>query len=201
MKKITVGILSVTAALLSGCLVTSVAPFYTPGDLTWEPALVGAWTNPKKTGERWKFEPDGTNTYLLTLVSDDKPFLMQAHLFKLEGVSFLDLFPAEEKGEVQPPPIPSHFLFRVRQTAPSLRLALMDYDWLGKSLEKEPKALAHQWIRTRYEPDTARLVLTADTADLQQFLLKHLKTEAAWQSDFDLVKDAPTAPSALRQVK
>ena len=43
------------------------------------------------------------------------------------------------------------------------------------------------------KPEDSRLVLTADTAELQQFILKHLKTEDAWKDGFELKRDAAAA--------
>src|SRR2546426_11836026 len=121
MKKLIFPLLSL-AAVLTGCLVTSVCPFYTQKDLAFDAGLVGQWTNAKEAGEHWKFEKDGDKAYRLTNTSDGKTSVMQVHLFKLGGQSFLDLFTAEIKDDAQPPPIPSHFLLRADQLAPTVKL-------------------------------------------------------------------------------
>jgi hypothetical protein len=192
MKKLIFPLLSL-AVVLTGCLVTSIYPFYTQKDLGFEPGLVGQWTNTKESGEHWKFEKEGENAYQLTYTSDGKTSDMQAHLFKLGSQSFLDLFTSEAKDDIQPPPIPSHFLLRADQLTPTVKLAPLNYDWVKESLAKNPKALRHHLIPSGDKPEDARLVLTADTAELQPFILKNLKTPEAWSEALELNRDAQAA--------
>ena len=161
------------ALVLTGCLVTSVYPFYTARDVVFDPALAGSWTNSTDERERWEFAAVKTNNYTLTYVAKDSTNVMQATLFKLNDNLFLDLFTSEMNDEVQPPPIPSHFLFRVMQMKPTLKMAPMDYEWLGKLLTDNPAALRHHVVRGGKESNDERLVLTADTAELQKFIVKH----------------------------
>jgi len=195
MKKLIALLLVSGTALLTGCLVTSVYPFYQQKDLAFEPALLGDWTNPKEAGEHWKFERESTNAYRLTYTSDGKDYLMRAHFFKLGENAFLDMFTMEAAGDAEPPPIPSHFLFRVFQPGPNPKLAAMNYDWLKELLNKEPAALRHHIIADEEKPDDTRLILTADTAELQKFILKNLKTEAAWKDDFELNRGSSASKS------
>ena len=58
------------------------------------------------------------------------------------------------------------------QFEPELKLAFFNFDWLGKFLEKNPKALAHHAEDTK-DKEGGRLILTAGTRDLQKFVLKH----------------------------
>lgn len=193
MKKLIVPLLSV-AAFLTGCLVTSVYPFYTQKDLTLDPRLVGQWANAKQASERWKFEKSGETGYQLTYTADDnKSCVMQAHFFKLGSQAFLDLFTTETKDNIQPPPIPSHFLFRADQLTPTVKLAPLKYEWLKDYLTKHPKALRHHLIPSGDKPEDARLVLTADTPELQRFILAHLKNAEAWDDSLELVHETQTS--------
>ena len=63
--------------------------------------------------------------------------------------------------------IPGHLLVRVSLAQTNLQLALCNGDWLKKYLEKNPKAIAHR-------DDGDGITLTAETRDLQKFMLKHL---------------------------
>jgi len=193
MKRLIVMLLTGGAAFLTGCLVTSVYPFYQQKDLAFEPALLGGWSNSKEAGEHWKFERESTNAYKFTYTSDGKDSVMRAHFFKLGENSFLDMFTTEESGNSEPPPIPSHFLIRVFQVTPSPKLAALNYDWLKDLLNKEPNSLRHHVIADKDKPEDNRLILTADTAELQKFILKHLKTESAWKGDFQLNRDSSDA--------
>jgi hypothetical protein len=189
MKKLNFIVVATAAALLTGCLVTSVYPFYNQKDVGFEPALLGNWVNSKSTDEHWKFEREGTNAYQFTYISDNKASVMQAHFFKLDQNSFMDLFTTQDT-DVQPPPIPSHFLVRVFEVKPVPRLAALNYDWLKSFLEKDPTALRHHVLTNETNSEDTRLILTAETAELQKFILKHLKTEAAWKEDFELKPDS-----------
>ena len=188
-KTVTFILLAMLAAALTGCLVTSVYPFYTEKDLTFDPALLGQWSKADEKKEQWKFERRGTNAYLLTFVSDDQTNVMQAHLFKLAGQRFLDLFAPEKESEVLPPPIPSHLLLRVAQVTPTLRMTALNHDWLKDYLQKVPNAVRHELVQSGERPDDVRVVLTADTAELQKFILNQIKTNAAWNEEFELKKD------------
>jgi hypothetical protein len=191
MKKLILPLVAVSA-VLTGCLVTSVCPFYTEKDLAFDNALVRSWTNAKEAGEHWKFEKDDQQAYQLTYSNDSGTSVMQAHLFKLGGQTFLDLFTTETK-DIQPPPIPAHCLLRARVSASTIGLTPLDYEWLNNWLAKNPKDLHHHIIRTGKNSDDTRLVLTADTAELQRFIVKHLKTEQAWKEGFELRRDTPAA--------
>jgi hypothetical protein len=171
------------ALALTGCVVTSVYPFYFEKDVAFEPGLLGDWTKGQAAKERWKFERDGETAYRLTYTEGDKSSVMQARFFKLPGQTFLDLFASEPKDDGLPPAIPSHLLLRVVQTGPTLEMAALNYEWLGTLLEKNPKAIRHHVVQGSGDK---RLVLTADTAELQRFVVKHLKTEAAWKDGLEL---------------
>ena len=88
--------------VLTGCVISSVYPFFTAKDVAFDPALVANWTNTKEAGEHWNFERAGSNAYQLTYSSDGKSCSMEAHLFRLKDGIFLDLFNPEATGEIQP---------------------------------------------------------------------------------------------------
>ncbi|HEY2859830.1 MAG TPA: hypothetical protein VGJ21_15520 [Terracidiphilus sp.] len=182
--------LGCASALLTGCIVTSVHPFYTAKDVTYDPALLGQWTNTQATDQRWTFEKQGENSYQLTYFSGtagEKTNVVRACLFKVSGASFLDFIALDGPCEVMPPPIPSHFVLRVYQVAPTLKMAALNNDWLRNVLDKDPKLIRHEMLG---EKDDRQVVLTAETAELQDFLRKHLQTDDAWKDPFDLKRQA-----------
>ena len=184
MKKQMFVLASIVTLLLAGCVVTSVHPFYTTKDLSYEPALLGQWTN-TTANEHWTFQKEGSDAYHLVYVSEEgKTNLATVHLFKLGSQPFLDFFSADADCPVLPPAIPSHLLLRVTQLSPTVRLSLLNHDWLQAALEKDPKLLRHAMVGGK--PDDQRVVLTADIAELQQFLRAHLDTPQAWQEPFEL---------------
>ena len=44
-------------------------------------------------------------------------------------------------------------------------------------------------------------ILTADTEELRQFVLQHLKTDAAWEDQFELKRDSATGKAARPEAK
>jgi hypothetical protein len=182
--------LAASLLVLTGCVVTSVYPFYTAKDVKFDTTLTGGWTNTTDAADRWVFVPTKTNSYQLTYTTKDSTNTMQATLFKLQNHSFLDILTAEISDQSYPPPIPAHSLIRLTQTNLMLTMTPMDYEWLAKVLDENPKALRHHLIRDPEDTNSSRLVLTADTADLQKFIIKHLGTAAAWKNPCELKKDA-----------
>jgi hypothetical protein len=177
---------------LTGCVVTSVYPFHFEKDLVFEPALLGDWVKDAAATDHWKFEREGPDAYRLTYTDSQKSSVAQARLFKLRDQTFLDLYASEPKDEGLFPTIPSHLLLRVVQTGPTLAMAALNDKWLRQLVEKNPKALRHLFVQ---EGIDKRLVLTADTAELQRFVVKHLKTEAAWETSEELQRATAMPPS------
>ena len=177
------------ALALTGCIVTSVYPFYFEKDVAFDPALLGDWTKGAPAREEhWKFERYGETAYLLTYTTgSDKSSVMQARLFKLRGQTFLDLFVSERSDDSLFPTIPSHLLLRIVKTGPTLTMAALNYEWLEELVKKNPKAIRHHVVQIGKDK---RLVLTADTRELQKFVIKHLKTEAAWETSVELQPDS-----------
>jgi hypothetical protein len=172
------------ALVLTGCLVSSLHPFYSDRDVIFDPGLVGEWAKDADSTERWVFERVGEgDSYRLTYTEGAKSSVVLAHLFKLQGQMFLDLLANPTADESPFPTIPSHSLMRVDQIGPVLRMKELDLEWLSRLLEEEPKALQHTFVS---EGQDQRLVVTAETQELQQFVLRHLEVEKAWGEGVEL---------------
>jgi hypothetical protein len=188
MKKRNLIALGAVAILLAACI-PSVNPFYEAKDVVVDSHLVGEWQEKGKTNdmEVWKFEQSTNNGYQLTVMEDGKTGTFSAHLFKLKQEQFLDLIPIDcnyatnQADLVAVSMFPGHLLLRVAQIEPELKLAVSDFDWLEKYLEKNPKALGHHM-------ESDRIVLTADTADLQKFVMKHLGTNELFKEYGEMVR-------------
>ena len=184
-RKIALATLGLLGLLfLAGCVVTSVYPYYTAKDVTFEPKLLGRWTEADNTNEAnkyWEFARAGTNAYKLTIHNGDEAKEHQAHLFRLKEWTFLDAVPVAEHDDFVPP----HYLLKVSQIEPMLVTTVLDYKWLGELLEKQPGALRHIRVDEKSgESDGGRLVLTANTAELQKFVLKHAANTNAFTEAF-----------------
>jgi hypothetical protein len=98
-------------------------------------------------------------------------------LFKLGDQLFLDWLPRERPDGG----VPVHHLVRVDACSPQLTVRLFSSEWLEDHLEKHPRAIRHLVVpKPVGEDQGGQIVLTADTRELQRFLRKHLRTEAAW---------------------
>jgi hypothetical protein len=191
-------IILIAAAALLGACIPSLNPFYTDKDVVFEAKLLGTWQEKEKADEPqiWKFEEGKDKAYNLTVTEKEgKQGEFEAHLFKLKQDYFLDIVATEIGTNVADlitaSLIPGHLLFRVPQFDPELKLAGTDYDWLQKYLKEHPKALAHHIANDR-------ITLTAETADLQSFVLKHLGEGELFGKPGEMVrKDKPAKePSA-----
>src|SRR6266516_4454532 len=114
--KLTTGLALIT--LLAGCVVTSVYPFYTAKDVAFEPALLGVWAEAGSTNaanEHWEFESAAGQAYKFTVQDKDKRTEFDAHLFKLQGRLFLDLYPRERPDNA----LPIHYLLKLNRLEPT----------------------------------------------------------------------------------
>jgi hypothetical protein len=178
--------LLVVVSLLAGCIVTSVCPYYTAKDLVFEPALLGRWSEAGKTNstaDGWQFEKASTNRYLLTVV-DGETNRYHAHLFRLQKkYLFLDL----RTTNLLEHTVPIHYLLKVSQIEPTLKLQNLNSKWLEGLLKQHPGTLRHmEYAPDLDKPDDTEIVLTADTKDLQKFVLKYVNDTNAFDTYLDM---------------
>jgi len=161
-------------------------PFYTEKDLVFEPTVLGNWVNPKNHDELWRFEKLPELAYRFTLIEATKADIMEARTFRLQGQLFLDIASNDQDIHF----IPAHYLLKVSRTAPTLTMSELNDMWLLALVDKDPAAIRHHIIRTGDKPEDRRIVLTADTSELQKFVVAHLNAKEAWRETFDLRREA-----------
>ncbi|MFZ5832229.1 MAG: hypothetical protein ACOY3P_19260 [Planctomycetota bacterium] len=181
-------VLALPLVLLAAC-VPSFHPLYTEKDLVFEPGLVGVWSEPDKEGT-WTFRPHGDKAYSLTVTdANERTSRFLAHLLKIDGKLFLDLYPHSEKqgpGDTTYQDIhyvPAHTFLRVRQVRPALQMAMMNPRWMIDYLKEHPDALQH----VMDEDEAGRVLLTARPAELQKFILQHEGAEGFYGDFSNLV--------------
>lgn len=168
-------LLFVFGILLAGC-VPSLHPLYTPKDVVYDPKLVGVWADQNSPDSgKWEFRPAEPNSYTMIYTDKDKKTgSFNAHLAKINGVLFLDVFPNDpnltQNGYYQLHLLPVHTFMKVDQIEPALKLRLMDVDKFTKRLEKNPAMLKHEILQ---QGSDKKVVLTASTKELQEFMRKH----------------------------
>lgn len=182
MKKIAF-LLTVSGLLtICGCLPLSLVPYYTEKDLVFEPGLIGSW-NPGDANEEIVFERADSNGYTMIERDSTGEIHFDVHLFKLGGRLFMDLYPHDVGGRMNPlleeHLVPGHSLLRVDQIEPTLITASLNDTWMKERMKENPKALAH--IVT-----DDRLVLTAATEEIQAFLIKHMGDKSAFDEPSEM---------------
>lgn len=182
-------LLPLVVLLLAGCVVTSINPFHDPADRVTDPDLVGDWYQKKEDGSKdkdlWRFAEAQDKGYRLTIKTDKGEPEYDAFQFKLGSYRFLDCVDRArpENG------VPVHYLLRVYQTKPTLKLAFMPIDWMEKKLKEDPKLLRHTWVQPPLGETNSKpaLVLTAETAELKKFLLEHADDKGAFTDPVEMV--------------
>jgi hypothetical protein len=168
--------LLVTALLMAGC-VPCLQPVYTDEDLVFEADLIGTWT-PVNSKALWEFTRADDRSYRLVQTdANGASGQFSAHLFKIRGTTFLDLYPEMPHGTgsclYASHFRPVHTCFRVQQISPKLRISIMNPQWAHDYLKANRDAVQHTFT-------DRGVVLTAPTKELQTFLAQHCGTKASW---------------------
>lgn len=155
------------AVVLGGC-VPSLHPLYTDKDVVFEEKLLGSWEDGESI---WKFDR-GTdaNSYDLTVVTDGNDGRFIANLVKLNGTMFLDLYPGPVEIKAndfyKAHLLAAHTFIKVEHFDPNLSMRMMDPEKLEKLIESRPDIIKHELVEKR-------IILTASTAHLQDFIKKY----------------------------
>jgi len=163
----------IPALVLAGC-VQSLHPLYTDNDRTFEPKLIGTW---KGEGDNlWIFLRHGDKSYELIYTEKGSPAKFEANLVKLGQALFLDLFPQSPdlKNDLQQAHLLNvHTFSRVWIEDDTLRLAMLEHDWLKTMIDSGKVNIQHEVL-------DRQVVLTAPTKELQQFVVRHANDKGAF---------------------
>jgi hypothetical protein len=165
--------------MLASC-VPSLNPLYTDEDVIFDPALLGVWAE-TDSKETWAFAKTVEKGYqLINTNKDGKKSEFLAHLSKIEGKMFLDLY-AVKPADLQDNDylLPLHTFILVLEIDPRPRFSYLDPGWLKTFLEKNPAAIRHEKVNDE-------ILFTAAAPELQKFLLTHLKTKGAFSEPTEL---------------
>lgn len=180
--------------VLAGCdggtsenpLVPCLHPLFTEADLDFDPALVGVWS--EKHGEvTFTFEKSDGMAYRLTITEDGKvgegSAQFEAHLVRLGGFWFLDLYPGAPDGDefYKLHLLRAHTIARVWLVGDQLRLGFLDSKWLDEKIEEKSVQIDHQKAG-------GAIVLTAGTDDLQRLAFEHANDEQAYADPLKLAR-------------
>ena len=188
---------AIAAVVLLCACVPSVNPFYTDKDVITDARLAGTWveTGKKEHAVIWNFDASTNNAYAVALKDDDgKAGKFEGHLFKLGKELFLDVTPTEcnfddkQAGLLNCAMLPGHLLFRVKLEDAKFSMAVCNPDWIKKFLDKNPSAISHRVV-------TDSVILTADTAALQKFVLRHLGKDELFGDFGEYQRLTPPTPA------
>jgi hypothetical protein len=214
-RKLSFYLLSV---LLGGCVpVISLYPLYDDGNLIFEEKLLGTWVDtpdsPEMTWqfkrvvdrsrEDWELEPPEKpeKAYQLVLVNnqDGTKGSFYAHLVKLKNRLFLDVYPSQLPCARLDPKqdwvfntiffIPGHSFIIIDSIEPQLKMRWTTEDEMKKLLKDEPKVVKHELVE-------GRVILTASTEQLQQFVLKYADDRRVFPAEVVLTRKQSNGPDA-----
>lgn len=169
------------AVVLGGCAppVQSVYPLFSENELIFDPNLLGLWkaTDSNMTGQFSRLEDQNSceiNAYRLVITDNDgNRGLFLAGLGELQGNLFLEIYPdtslaydRQESGFHKQHLLSMYSFMRIEQIDPNLKIALMDYDKVSKIIEADPNILRHEFANDK-------LILTALTEELQEFVIEY----------------------------
>lgn len=187
LRKIVVLVIVMSGMLMTGCLVSSLHPFYKAKDILYEEAMEGEWIDGDSSvwiierqysSESFMGEEKPDNAYRVAYYEDkDSKSVLKGTLFQLNGVQFIDFCPDPDYDEhcesdmTSFHMLPTHTLARVQFNRDSILLFWYGEEWLNDLLEQNRIKIEHQTIQTT--PYTSRHVLTASTDELQKFIEKY----------------------------
>ncbi|MEN8157320.1 MAG: hypothetical protein ABFS10_10225 [Bacteroidota bacterium] len=185
MKRSKVFILILALAAMSGCLVSSLHPFFKEEDKYFDTTMVGYWMDgdsaiwtilPNMVKERHMGPEKHDSSYTITYYEDvDAYSILTGTLFQLNGVDYVDFLPHPNEDHCTSDMtsfhhVPVHTLARVQYSKDSIMMYWYGDDWLNDLFEQNRIRIKHEKIPSG---NSGRHLLTADTEELQKFIEKY----------------------------
>ncbi len=161
------------------CLPVSLSPLYTEEQLVTLPEIVGTWRSADDDGEQMVVTPVPGRAYRAVFSEgEDQPMSFEVHLVRIDDTVYWDMAPDPDEIEDDDYGIymlPAHGFAKLSLEGDTLRLDHLDLDWIREQAD-EGRAPAHVVL------DHDRFVLTAPTAELQEFFERYGGDPEAWTS-------------------
>ena len=183
---------------LQGCLVKSLHPFFTEQDILFKKELLGNWTD--KDSAAWEIRQHMRITGLLKPNAPDKSYDISltdnkgtshyiAHLFRLEDQLYLDFLPTDiscQNDLAGLHLVATHSLAQVDLSGGKIIIRWYNEEWLIGLFNNNKIRIAHE--RVPYDPDqrnpeSMQVILTAQTEELQKFIIKYGNDPEAFKKD------------------
>jgi len=193
------------AGLLGGCVpVMSLHPLFTEENIVFEEKLLGTWVDdPNSPKGIWEFKrvvdsakkdlelpppkkPEKAYNLVLRNTEEGTKGSFFAYLVKLQDRLFLDVYPSQFPcAQLDPKQdwafntfflIPGHSFAVIDSIEPQLKIRWTAGDEMEKLLKEKPDAVKHELVEDR-------IVLTAETSQLQKFVLKYADDKRAFPAE------------------
>ncbi len=155
--------------LFLGCPVRSLQPLLLEKDVVFDPNLLGQWA---ENGESFTFQQWGKNGYRILWTDAKDTVVYRAQLGGLGKAWFLDSFPPDA-GKNDYHLLESHLISQIWTTGDTLRISLLEGDWLREMIDAKRLAISH--VRRDSE-----IILTASTEELQKLVVKYANDAGAF---------------------
>lgn len=183
------------ALFLAGC-VRSIYPLFMENDLVYKDELLGVWKE-KEGKNTWIFEKGTGKNYILLhheaeftgspgskIPGDTAKFAAQ--LGKLGKYFFLDIYPESPNTKVKNDffnfhLLPLHTISRIWIGADTLRLSMLDNDWLARMIDSRAFRIKHARLNDQ-------LILTASTQELQRLAVRYAENKKAFPRPGELYR-------------
>lgn len=190
-------LLAISILALSGCVVFSFYPLYTPKDLFANNLLTGEWID--KDSTIWKFEHSykgkkipaniDSTSYILILKEKNSSKFSRASLkvtpIKLGNHYFLDFYLQEYLNDQELTLfdfhiLPVHTFAKLELNKEGMHIRWFDQDWLKELIQSNR-------IRIHHEDNGEHILLTAKPEELQKFVVKYINTKEAFDDGIEAI--------------
>jgi hypothetical protein len=190
MNKAWIGLIIAVVLASAGCVVPSLNTIYTPDKAVFEPALIGHWAEADSDVKYEFVQGEGESYGLITTNAEGKEGHFICNLVKLGENTFLDMYPGEldKVYEAYAPWdfVPTHTFYLVKLQNSELVVSTLNPDWLMQLHGAQPEAIkVAEW---QFEQGDTMPLLTASTAELQDFIAKNAATPDAFYGEMHLAK-------------
>jgi len=186
MSKSKIALIISALVSLTGCTgVASLHPLALPNgkETVFDPALLGTWEDADSEDLRLtRFtvsRADSGYSYTMAAGSDELNGSMC--LLKVGDRYLLDVYCPSTGGA-----LPAHVFIRLQLEGDAARVAVMDSDWLQERIKTRGE-LRHELLTEGNQ----RVVLTASSAELRQYLLPYAADDRSFGDECELRRVAP----------
>ncbi|MGQ7868532.1 hypothetical protein [Sunxiuqinia sp. sy24] len=182
---------AILLVVISGCMVVSFYPLYSEDDLFANDLLLGEWMDSDSAVWAFEFNYKGeqvaenldSTAYILRIRENGEEHFSKesflVHLIKLEDHYFLN-FKLDHYFGKDPDFFDMHLVSvnsfaRLKLSANGAQINWFDLDWLEDLIEQNQTPIAH-------ENNGDRILLTAKTPELQDFVIEYANSEAAFKN-------------------